>query len=209
MCTASARRMRCREMFSPLPHVSIRQDTPAYVSIRQHTSAYVSIRQHTSAYVSIRQHTSTYASIRQHTPAYVSIRQHTSACALLAHAPCVADRYFRHCLCAASVFVLLCHNRQPERIYISTACAQRQYLCFCAFTGSKASAVKQVSVGYLRYLCHCSGGYLLYLRRCSGGYLRTHRVLLRQYLYFCTSKASKLSTFRATCLDDGSQALSY
>ncbi len=146
----------------------------AYVSIRQHTSAYVSIRQ--LAGVERHEHPLRYVrlveSIRQHASAYVSIRQRT----------CVER-----------------HEHPLRHVRLVDALLLRQYL----YSGtSKTSKLMPVSrdasircrVRLVESIRQHTSAYV-----CRGThplpYVRLVDALEeRQYLYSCTSKASKLNT---------------
>jgi hypothetical protein len=161
------------------------------VSIRPHTStsAYVRIRQHTSAYVRQEhrgpccQHTSAYVydSIRQLTSAYVSIRQHKFDKSIEALA--VSTR--QHTSTSAYVRI-----RQHTSAYVRQ---EHRGPC-CQHT----SAYIFVSIRP-----HTSAYVRIRSTRASRPLLQTQR-LLRQYLYFCTSKASKLSVPTSAAASAGS-----
>ncbi len=132
----------------------------------KHASAYVSIRQHTSAYA--------YVSIRQHTSAYVSIRQHTSAY-VLALGRSRPGSIRQH----TSAYVSIAHTPVDQRslpvvfvAYVSirqhTSAEEDTHLSTNAAFPSLSNAIASSSI----ISCVFS--------RC-------------QYVYFCTSKASKLS----------------
>ncbi len=129
-----------------------------------------SIRQHPSACVSIRQHASAYGSIRQRTPAYVSIRQHTSACvSIRQHASASVSH--------SSAYVSIRQHTSAYGIPALLACpARRTSPRRPSGRNSKPSNRSVISAG---------GG-------CRAAACR----LLRQDLYFCTSKASKPRTSR-------------
>jgi hypothetical protein len=190
--------------------------TSAYVSVRQHTSAYVSIRhvglwskrifniqriqpippllayvrirQHTSAYVSIRQHTSRWSveqadfqyttdptdtsapGIRQRTSAYVSVRPHTSAyVSIRPHtSACVSIRPH------TSAYVSI---RQNTSAHVSI----RQHTC--AVILSKLSAPLTAPPVTPPPVPLTASLSLAPRLSC-------------QYLYFCTSKASKVGSWQ-------------
>ena len=128
------------------------------------SAAYVSIRLHASAYVCIRLHTSAYVCMRLHASACVSIRLHTSACVSIRQH---ASAYVSMCLHASACVCM----RQHTSAYLG------RRLCACQPNGCGAST------------------------RCTSSRvsMRTFvpvklQLLTRQYVYFCTSKASKLST---------------
>jgi hypothetical protein len=176
-----------------------RKISPAYVSIRQHTSAYVSIRQHTSAYVSmhtsanaayvsvccIRQHTylissltsvrrkanisSAFVSICQHLSAFVSICQHLSA------------------------FVSICQHLSAfvsirQHTSARSTPAERQHLVVPFHAMDLLADCRQHTPAYVSIRQHTSA-----LSFHAMDLLADWRLLRCQYLYFCTSTASKVS----------------
>ena len=156
----------------------------------QNVSAYVSIRQHTSAYLHIDKlesynGASAYDSIRQHTSAYVSTRQHASA--YLHIDKLVANN------CVSGLHVVKVnghHLRAPPRIR-----RIRQHAsAYAKHTSAYVSMPqRQHTLGV-----PAGEGHVL-----SALVLRTRSKALRQYVSFCTSKASsKLSEpggSQATC----------
>jgi hypothetical protein len=160
-------------------YVSIRQHTSAYVSIRQHQAAYVSIRQHSQQgapplFRRTRQHSSAYASIRQHTSAYVSIRQHTPAYVSI-----------RQHTSAYLLAGLVEKPHCPQRIGLYS-----KNVSSCTFVPAKQ--VNSVPVLRCTFVPVKQANSVPVL----GGPLKLG-LEVGQQLYFCTSKASKLST--GTC----------
>jgi hypothetical protein len=125
-------------------------------------------RLHTSAFVSIRQHSSAYVSIRQHTSAYVSIRQHTS----------------ERCLCMPSATSAYVSIRQHPSASVSI---RAKGACVCRLPVS----IRQHTSAYVSIRQHTSA----YVREVLVHDSAKTGTQTCQYLYFCTSKASKLSTF--------------
>jgi hypothetical protein len=141
------------------------------VSIRQHMSAYVSIHQHTSAYVSIRQHTSAYVSVsRMQMSSGEGTPPRQTRRAVRAHAPAASP--------AACI-------RQHTSAYVSI----RQQLARTLLRHRQLPAYVSIRQHTPAYVS---------IRQQLARTLQRHRQpparrLQRQY--FCTSKASKLSTY--------------
>ena len=142
----------------------------------------VSIRQHTSAYVSIREHTSAHVNTRQHTTAYVSMRN------------CV---YFVRLACVNAVSNRLTHTRTHTHTHPAdpSASASQQE----APGGVPDRAAGLFILFYFILFFHTPCGSLSICQPAgspAGGGPGTP--LLRcQYLYLCTSKASKLSNWHS------------
>jgi hypothetical protein len=161
--------------------------TSAYASIRQHTSACPhSIRQHTPSYVSIRdKHLSECRlySIRQHTSAYVSIRgKHLSECRL----------YSIHHLTSAYVSIYDKHLSEC-RLYSWHRCvaaAAAPQMSVCVLLHQQASTLVPVSKHF------CTRKASEHLATLVTPCAPLPQNAQSQYSYFCSSKASKLSTWR-------------
>jgi hypothetical protein len=154
--------------FRHLVQHRIRQHTSAYVRIRPHTSEYVIVRQNTSANVSILPASSTALDTSSST-AYVSIRQHTSAYVSIRKHTSAYVSIRQHTTCVFdSLRNLVKHRIQLLLPFRRSLC--REGVSICTFV-----LVKQVNSA------PTSIPTLSLPRRC-------------QYLYFCTGKASKLSS---------------
>jgi hypothetical protein len=117
-----------------------------------------------------RQHTSAYVSIRQHTSAYVSIRTKTSVSATTDASGC-SELHIQH----TSAYVSVPPKTSVSATTDASGCSalQRllcQYLCFCT-KKSVAGATAGSSCSQTPMLSR----------------------LLRQKVYFCSSKASKVA----------------
>jgi hypothetical protein len=126
------------------------------------------IRQHTSAYVSIRQHTSAHVSIRQHTSAYVSIR--------LSPRPGRRVAFWFHICTSVPVKQVVNFNiRQHTAATRLAGALGPVFVLLYGKASSKQGIYQVVAPKAVNLICHGFGGE-------------------RQYSYFCTSKASKMST---------------
>ncbi len=136
---------------------------------RLEKAAYVSVRQRTSAYVSLRQHTSAYVSIRcSHTLPYAHSSMRSPGKARV---------------------------RQRTSVYVS----MRQHtllphiaLCALTWKSQHTSAYVRITSAYVSIRCSHTQPYARFSRRSPGTQL-----LRCQCLYFCTSTASKVSTWHS------------
>ncbi len=140
-----------------------------------HPTPPAGIRQHTSAYVSIRQHTSAYVSIRQHTSAYVSIRS-------VLHAGCITST-----LSVSSSNASCSASHASAYVSILQLSSIRQH----PSASVSIPAQHRIEPGQSQLLA--TRTELIHM------FERLSRYSLRQYVYFCASKASKLSSKTCDC----------
>jgi hypothetical protein len=115
----------------------------------------------------------------QYTSAYVSIHQHMSANICLTFLGCSAGG-LRKCGCATSVFVL-----GTSRASKLSTCSAMQVCCGWKRICMLQHSIRQHTSAYVSEYMPAFCGLL---RKWAAA-----ATFLRQYLYFCTSKASKVS----------------
>ncbi len=177
------------------------------LGIRQHTSAYVSIRQHTSVSIRVLIGRTTCRCRSLHTSAYVSMRQHASACVSQhtridrAHRMSLLELPVSASACARLLKILHTSAYVSIRQHTSAYVSIRQHTS--AYVSIRVSASAYVSMrktiydtAHVSMRQHASAHTSAYvsIRQHAQDASRNCQRRPRQYLYLCTSKASKLST---------------